>query len=75
MKEILELIEGYGLPLVLLIGAVYTIYRFMVFSLYEVKNTFTKRHEDNAESMAQVKESLAEIKSDIKLLVEFISKK
>ena len=55
MKEILELIEGYGLPLVLLIGAVYTIYRFMVFSLYEVKKEFGKRHEDNAKSMEDLK--------------------
>ena len=74
-NSVLALIEQYGLPLILLLGAIYALYRFMVFSLYEVKNTFTKRHEDNAESMAQVKESLAEIKSDIKLLVEFISKR
>ena len=74
-NSILALIEQYGLPLILLLGAIYALYRFMVFSLYEVKDTFTKRHEDNAASMSQVKESLAEIKSDIKLLVEFISKK
>ena len=74
-NSVLALIEQYGLPLILLLGAIYALYRFMVFSLYEVKNTFTKRHEDNAKSMAQVKESLAEIKSDIKLLVEFISKR
>ena len=74
-NSVLALIEQYGLPLILLLGAIYALYRFMVFSLYEVKNTFTKRHEDNAESMGQVKESLAEIKSDIKLLVEFIRKK
>ena len=74
-NSILSLIEQYGLPLVLLLGAIYALYRFMVFSLYEVKNTFTKRHEDNAIAMGQVKESLAEIKSDIKLLVEVMNKK
>ena len=75
MEEILQLIEGYGLPLILLLGALYALYRFLVFSLYEVKNEFGKRHEDNAKSMAELKVSLAEVKSDIKLLVEFIRSK
>jgi len=69
---ILELIEQYGLPLILLLGAIYALYRFLVFSLYEVKNDFGKRHEVNAKAMAELKESMAEIKSDIKLLVEFV---
>ena len=75
LDSALGLIEQYGLPLVLLLGAIYALYRFMVFSLYEVKNEFGRRHEANAQAMADVKESLAEIKSDIKLLVEFIRKK
>ena len=41
MEDILKLIEGYGLPLVLLLGALYALYRFLVFSLYEVKNQFS----------------------------------
>ena len=75
MEDILKLIEGYGLPLILLLGALYALYRFLVFSLYEVKNEFGKRHEDNAKSMAELKVSLAEVKSDIKLLVEFVRRK
>ena len=75
LDSTLGLIEQYGLPLILLLGAIYALYRFMVFSLYEVKNEFGRRHEANAQAMANVKESLAEIKSDIKLLVEFIRKK
>ena len=75
VNNILGLVEQYGLPLILLLGAIYALYRFLVFSLYEVKNEFGKRHEDNALAMSQVKESLAEIKSDIKLMVEFIKKK
>ena len=55
MKEILELIEGYGLPLILLLGALYALYRFLVFSLYEVKNEFGRWHEDNAKSMEELK--------------------
>ena len=38
----------------------------------EVKDTFTKRHEINAKKMEEVKVSLAEIKSDLKILIEFI---
>ncbi len=75
LDSILGLIEQYGLPLILLLGAIYALYRFMVFSLYEVKNEFGRRHEANAKAMTDVKESLAEIKSDIKLLVAFIREK
>ena len=43
MEDILKLIEGYGLPLVLLLGALYALYRFLVFKKknylkYDLKN-------------------------------------
>ena len=72
MEDILKLVENYGLSLVLLLGALYALYKFFFFSVREVKDTFTKRHEINAKKMEEVKISLAEIKSDLKLLVEFI---
>ena len=62
MQDILYAVEDYGLPLVLLLGAIYALYRFMVFSLYEVKNEFGARHKKNAEDMQEVKILLAEIK-------------
>ena len=62
MEDIFNAVEDYGLPLVLLLGAIYVLYRFMVFSLYEVKNEFGARHKKNAEDMQEVKISLAEIK-------------
>ncbi len=58
MKEILELIEGYGLPLILLLGALYALYRFLVFSLYEVKNQFSRHHERAADNMEHIKKKL-----------------
>jgi|TARA_R110002020_G_scaffold40617_2_gene120037 hypothetical protein len=67
MNEILQLIEGYGLPLVLLLGALYALYRFLVFSLYEVKNQFSRHHEKNADNME-------EIKRKIDIILEFIKK-
>jgi len=66
-EEIFKLIEGYGLPLVLLLGALYALYRFLVFSLYEVKNQFSRHHERAAENMN-------EIKRKIDIILEFIKK-
>ena len=74
-SNILGLIERHGIPLVLLLGAIYALYKFLVFSLYEVKNEFGRRHEDNAKSMSELKVSIAEVKADIKLLVEFVKGK
>lgn len=71
-SNVWTLIESYGLPLVLLLGAIYALYRFLVFSLYEVKNEFGRRHEDNAKAMGELKVAVAEMRSDIKLLVEFV---
>ena len=67
MKEILQLIEGYGLPLILLLGALYALYRFLVFSLYEVKNQFSRHHEKAAEN-------IEEMKKKIDIILEYIRK-
>jgi len=58
MEEILKLIEGYGLPLILLLGALYALYRFLVFSLYEVKNQFSRHHEKAAENIEEMKKKI-----------------
>jgi hypothetical protein len=60
------------LPLILLLGAIYALYRFLVFSLYEVKNEFGRRHEDNAKAVSELKVSVGEMRADIKILVEFV---
>jgi len=72
MEEVLNLVKEFGLSLVIAIGALYALYQFFFFSIREVKTTFEKRHETNAKNMEEVKVSLAEIKSDLKVLVEFI---
>ena len=58
MEEILKLIEGYGLPLILILGALYALYGFLVFSLYEVKNQFSRHHERAADNMQEVKKKI-----------------
>ena len=72
MEEILSLVKEFGLSLVIAIGALYALYKFFFFSVREVKDTFTKRHEINAKKMEEVKTSLTEIKSDLKVVIEFI---
>ena len=72
MEEILNLVREFGLSLVIAIGALYALYKFFFFSVREVKDTFTKRHEINAKKMEEVKTSLTEIKSDLKVVIEFI---
>ena len=72
MTEVFNLVKEFGLSLVIAIGALYALYQFFFFSIREVKTTFEKRHETNAKNMEEVKVRLAEIKSDLKILVEFI---
>ena len=68
MEDILGLIESYGLSLVLLLGALYALYKFFFFSIHEVKNTFSRHHEKNAENMQEIKEK-------INIILEFIKNK
>ena len=72
MEEVLNLVKEFGLSLVIAIGALYALYKFFFFSIREVKTTFEKRHETMAKNMEEVKVSLAEVKSDLKIIVEFI---
>lgn len=72
MEEVLQLVREFGLSLVIAIGALYALYKFFFFSIREVKTTFEKRHETMAKNMEEVKVGLAEIKSDLKVLVEFL---
>jgi len=74
-ESVLGLMEQYGLPVILLGAAIYALYRFIVFGLYEVKNEFGRRHEDNAKAMSEVKVALGEIKSDLRLLVGIMTNK
>jgi len=66
MKEIFDLIESYGVTLVLLMGSFYALYQFFFFSIREVKKTFEKHHEKNAENMREVKEKINKVLELIK---------
>ena len=66
MNEIFELIESYGITLVLLVGCFYALYQFFFFSIREVKKTFEKHHEKNANNMSEIKEKINRILDLIK---------
>ena len=68
MEEVFKLIETYGLSVVLLMGALYVLYKFTFFSINEVKLGFEKRHEVLHEQMNEVKEKL-------NIILEFIKNK
>lgn len=74
MEEILKLIEGYGLSLVLLLGALYALYQFFFFSIREVKSTFEKRHDVANKNMQELKEQVRDLKGKINTILEFIKK-
>ncbi len=71
----LDTVEKYGLPLVLLLGAIYALYRFMTFSLIEVKTEFSRYHIAHAEAIDQLQVDIAEMKTELRLLADFIKKK
>ena len=56
----------------LLLGAIYALYKFIFFSLIEVKKEFGRRHDDNLKSMNQLHQEMAEMKSDLKLIADFV---
>ena len=68
MEEVFKLVETYGITLVLLLGRLYALYKFFVFSIYEVKGEFSKHHENAAKDMQYVK-------SKIDTILEFIKSK
>jgi hypothetical protein len=72
--EAFELIERYGLSVVLLIGCMYALYKFFFFSIREVKNEFSKRHEIMAENMENIKSRLTNIEQKISTLIELLKK-
>ena len=72
MEEVLNLVKEFGLSLVIAIGALYALYQFFFFSIREVKTNFERRHELMSKNMEELKISLAEVKSDLKILVELL---
>ena len=66
MTEVFKLIESYGITLVLLVGSFYALYQFFFFSIREVKKTFEKHHEKNAQNMEEVKDKINKLLELIK---------
>tara|TARA_R100000742_G_C4249304_1_gene67808 strand:- start:261 stop:491 length:231 start_codon:yes stop_codon:yes gene_type:complete len=74
-EKMFEILENYGLSVALLIACLYCLYQFFWFSIREVKQTFTKKHEDNAEKMERLIKSIDKINTKINTLMQLIVKK
>jgi hypothetical protein len=70
----LDTIEQYGLPLILLLGAIYALVRITMWSLGTVKSEFTRYHISHAEAIAKMQIDIAEMRTQQNLLVAFIKK-
>ena len=71
----LETVEEYGLPLVLLLGAIYALWRFTAWCLIDVKQEFSRYHIQHASEISKLQADVAEMKTELRLLAEFIKKK
>ena len=58
MEDILRLVESYGITLVLLIGCLYTLYRFFWFSVREVKQQFAEEHKNKNKVLADIQKKV-----------------
>ena len=70
----LDTVEKYGLPLVLLLGAIYALWRFTAWCLIDVKQEFSRYHIAHAEAISKLQADVAEMKTEQRLLAEFIRK-
>ena len=70
----LDTVEKYGLPLVLLLGAIYALYRFVAWALIDVKREFSRYHIQHASEISKLQVDVAEMKTELRLLAEFIRK-
>ena len=66
MEDTLKMVSEYGVTLVLLLGALYVLYKFAFFSINEVKVGFEKRHADLRKDMEEIKRQLLLIETFIK---------
>jgi hypothetical protein len=58
MEDILNLIESYGITLVLLVGCLYALYQFFWFSVREVKQHFSEEHKNKNKVLADIQRKL-----------------
>ena len=54
--------------MVLLLGAIYALYRFVSWSLIDVKNEFGRYHISHAEAITKLQVDIAEMKTELRIL-------
>tara|TARA_Y100001972_G_scaffold121907_1_gene166642 strand:+ start:1657 stop:1878 length:222 start_codon:yes stop_codon:yes gene_type:complete len=70
MEKLIEALEKFGIEVVLLLGFSYAFYKFFFFSIREVKNEFTKRHDNIKKEIDNANKSLIELNGKIERLID-----
>ena len=70
MEKLIEALEKFGIEVVLLLGFSYAFYKFFFFSFREVKNEFTKRHDNIKKEIDNANKSLIELNGKIERLID-----
>lgn len=73
MDRLIEVLEKFGIEVVLLLGFSYAFYKFFFFSIREVKNEFTKRHDYIKEKIDNVNEQMIKMNEKIQRLIDKIN--
>ena len=75
MDRLIDLLEKFGIEVVLLLGFSYAFYKFFFFSIREVKWEFQKRHDVLKNELEKINRQLTKINTQIKKIVEDIDNK
>jgi F0F1-type ATP synthase membrane subunit b/b' len=70
MDKLIEALEKFGIEVVLLLGFSYAFYKFFFFSIREVKNEFTKRHDYIKGEIDSANKSLIKLNEKIERLID-----
>tara|TARA_B100000963_G_C22628077_1_gene673409 strand:- start:1779 stop:2009 length:231 start_codon:yes stop_codon:yes gene_type:complete len=75
MDRLIDMLEKFGIEVVLLLGFSYAFYKFFFFSIREVKYDFTKRHDLLKEELEKINKQLVKLNTQIKKLIDNMDNK
>tara|TARA_B100000900_G_scaffold404195_1_gene412232 strand:+ start:752 stop:982 length:231 start_codon:yes stop_codon:yes gene_type:complete len=75
MDRLIDLLEKFGIEVVLLLGFSYAFYKFFFFSIREVKYDFTKRHDLLKVELDKINKQLIKLNSQTKNIIDSINNK
>lgn len=75
MDKLIDMLEKFGIEVVLLLGFSYAFYKFFFFSIREVKYDFTKRHDLLKVELDKINKQLIKLNSQVRKIMDNIDKK